>query len=128
MRLFPSLSMILLMLMAIPSLTLAESPSSDTATLLFQHQMTAITSSDYEQFVSHSETAFRQAITQEQFTALSKALSGSFASGYESVNLGVLRQDSLLIHLWKVTPQQSDTDYLVKMALRDDTIAGFWIQ
>lgn len=78
--------------------------------------------------MSHSDTAFRQAITQEQFTALSKALSGSFASGYESVNLGVLRQDGLLIHLWKVTPHQADTDYLVKMALRDDTIAGFWIQ
>lgn len=128
MRLFSSLCLILLMLMAIPSLTLAESPPSDTAALLFKSQMTAITSSDYEQFVSHSDTDFRQAVTQEQFTALSKALSSIFASGYETVNLGVLRQDDLLIHLWKVTPQQSDTDYLVKMALRDDTIAGFWIQ
>ncbi|MGY8810753.1 MAG: hypothetical protein ACKVK5_06930 [Pseudomonadales bacterium] len=44
------------------------------------------------------------------------------------MNLGVLRQDGLLIHLWKVTPHQTDTDYLVKMALRDNTIAGFWIQ
>lgn len=114
--------------MAIPSLTLAENAPSDTATLLFQNQMTAITSSDYEQFVNHSDTAFRQAFTQEQFTALSKALSGSLAPGYESVSLGVLRQDDLLIHLWNVTPHQSDTDYLVKMALRDDTIAGFWIQ
>jgi len=42
--------------------------------------------------------------------------------------LGVLRQDGLLIHLWNFTQHQADTDYLVKMALRDDTIAGFWIQ
>ncbi|MEH6688956.1 MAG: hypothetical protein V7693_17040 [Halopseudomonas sabulinigri] len=44
------------------------------------------------------------------------------------MNLGVLRQDGLLIHPWKVTPDQADTDYLVKMTLRDDTIAGFRIQ
>jgi len=42
--------------------------------------------------------------------------------------MGVLRQDGLLIHLWNFTPYQADTDYLVKMALRDDTIAGFRIQ
>lgn len=90
--------------------------------------MTALTSSDYETFFTHAEDAFKQAVPPEKFASLSEALAGSFAAGYDAENLGVLRQEGLLIHLWKVTPNEADTDYLVKMALRGNTIEGFWIQ
>lgn len=126
MNLLASLSLTLLF--ALPSLAIAENAPSKSAEQLFQNQMTALTSSDYETFFAHTDDAFKQAVPPDQFASLSEALSGHFAAGYEAENLGVLRQEGLLIHLWKVTPHQADTDYLVKMALRGNTIAGFWIQ
>lgn len=117
-----------MLLIALPSLAIAENAPSKSVEQLFQNQMTALTASDYETFIAHTDEAFKQALPPNHFASLSNALSGHFAAGYDAENLGVLRQEGLLIHLWKVTPHEADTDYLVKMALRGSTIAGFWIQ
>lgn len=121
-------SLILTLLLALPSLAIAETAPSESVEQLSQNQMTALTASDYQAFFAHTDDAFQQAVPPDQFASLSDALSDHFTAGYDAESLGVLRQEGLLIHLWKVTPHQADTDYLVKMALRGNTIAGFWIQ
>ncbi|MEH6565787.1 MAG: hypothetical protein V7756_10730 [Halopseudomonas sp.] len=126
MKLFAALS--LLLFMTLSALALAEEPATDAVERLFQEKMSALSSSDYALFLEHTNTAFRQALAPEQFAALSTALADSLAPGYSATHLGILRKQGGLVHVWKVTPKQIETDFLVQMALTDSEIAGFWIQ
>ncbi|KIN14582.1 hypothetical protein RO22_14290 [Halomonas sp. KHS3] len=95
---------------------------------LFRSQIDAIASESYEQFMDHADANFRQSISQDQFGALSESLSPRLVDGYQSEYLGALNQDGFNVHLWKMTLASSDSDNLVKMAMRENEIAGFWIQ
>jgi len=123
----PLAPLLLIWLMALPATVLAE-VAPPAAAALFQQQFTALTAADYDQFVAQGDADFAQALTPDQFSKLTDALSGVFQPGDATAYLGVLRQDGVRVYLWKVTPAAAQTDYLVKMALRGEKIAGFWIQ
>ena len=62
-------------------------------------------------------------------SALSSLLLASkFDGGYQSEYLGALNQAGYTVHLWKVIPSHSESERLVKMAVRENEIAGFWIE
>ncbi len=95
----------------------------------FDEQLSSIASTDYEAFVSHTDSNFRQSVTQAQFKDLANALSEKLQSGYASTYLGTLNQKGLKVYLWKITYTDTKDDDLVKMVLREnEEIAGFWIQ
>ncbi len=115
------------LIMALPATALADAAPPAAATL-FQQQFNALVADDYDQFMAHADADFAQALTPAEFSKLTDALAGIFQPGDTTAYLGVLRQDGVRVHLWKVTPAAAQTDYLVKMAVRDDKLAGFWIQ
>lgn len=41
---------------------------------------------------------------------------------------GSIVQQGFSVHLWKVVSSNSETDSLVKMAMQESEIAGFWIE
>ncbi|MFJ5537446.1 hypothetical protein [Vreelandella titanicae] len=118
----------ILLLSLFSSLAWADTAPRSMITELFHSQIDAIASEDYAQFMDHADANFRQAISQDQFDTLSASLSPRLADGYQSEYLGALNQDGFNVHLWKMTPSSSDSDHLVKMAMRENEIAGFWIQ
>ncbi len=123
----PLAPLLLILLMALPATVQAE-VAPPAAAALFRQQFTALTAADYDQFVVQADADFVQALTPEQFSELTDALSGVFQPGDATAYLGVLRQDGVRVYLWKVTPATAQTDYLVKMALRGEKVVGFWIQ
>ena len=61
-------------------------------------------------------------------SVFSKPLSPSFEGGYQAEYLGALYQQGVNVHLWKVVPSNSESDSLVKMAMHENEIVGFWIE
>lgn len=118
----------LLLCSVFSSMLLADSESRSQIEALLHSQIDAITSNDYQKFMEHTDATFRQAISEEQFDALIKSLSSTFEGGYQSEYLGTLNQQEFNVHLWKVMPSNSASDNLVKMAMRENEIAGFWIE
>ncbi|MGP9809392.1 hypothetical protein ACT3TQ_14500 [Halomonas sp. AOP12-C2-37] len=111
-----------------PSILFADSEAKPHTEALFHAQMDAIVSNDYQKFQEHTDSEFQQAISTEQFEALANSLSSTFESGYEPEYLGALNQQGFKVHLWKVMPSSSESDLLVKMAMQENEIAGFWIE
>jgi len=118
----------ILLLSLFSSLAWADTKPRPMIMELFRSQIDAIASESYEQFMDHADANFRQSISQDQFGALSESLSPRLVDGYQSEYLGALNQDGFNVHLWKMTLASSDSDNLVKMAMRENEIAGFWIQ
>lgn len=110
------------------SLAWAESKPKPMVEDLLHSQLDAVASADYGKFMDHADSNFRQAISQDQFDALSASLSPTLEDGYQADHLGVLNQQGFKVHLWKVTTPRSESDSLVRMAMLEDEIAGFWIQ
>ena len=106
----------------------ADGESKPQIEALFHSQIGAIASNDYEKFLEHTDSKFRQAISTEQFEALTQSQSSRFEGGYQSEYLGALKQQGFKVHLWKVVPSNSESDSLVKMVMRENEIAGFWIE
>lgn len=102
-------------------------PSAATEALL-DGQLKAIAADDYAGFVDHADAHFRQTLGKEQFHSVAQALGDPLQAGYETTYLGALNQAGLKVYLWKIVYSEKKDDNLIKMALRDDDIAGFWIQ
>lgn len=110
------------------SMLFADSEPKPQIEALFNSQMDAIVSNDYQKFLEHTDSEFQQAISTEQFEALANSLSSTFESGYDPEYLGAFNQQGFNVHLWKVMPSNSESDLLVKMAMQENEIAGFWIE
>ena len=110
------------------SLLLADTKAKPSIEVLFHSQIGAIASNDYQQFLEHTDSNFRKAISAEQFETLSRSLSSRFKGGYQPEYLGVLNQEGFKVHLWKVVSSSSESDSLIKMAMGQNQIAGFWIE
>ena len=120
--------MVLMLCSVFSSLLFADSEAQPQIEALFHAQMDAIVSNDYQKFLEHTDSEFQQAISTEQFEALTNSLSSTFEGGYDPEYLGALNQQGFNVHLWKVMPSNSESDLLVKMAMQENEIAGFWIE
>ena len=119
---------VLLLCSVFSSVLFADSDLKPEIEALFHSQIEAIASNDYQKFLEHTDSIFRQAISAEQFEAIAKPLSPSFEGGYQAEYLGALYQQGVNVHLWKVVPSNSESDSLVKMAMHENEIVGFWIE
>ncbi|TBW51293.1 hypothetical protein EZI54_17380 [Marinobacter halodurans] len=107
---------------------LAESRPDAATDALLNSQLEAIAADDYAGFVDRADAHFRQTLGEDQFHAVAQALAGPLNAGYDTEYLGSLNQAGLKVYLWKIVYSEKKDDNLIKMALRDDEIAGFWIQ
>jgi len=48
--------------------------------------------------------------------------------GYEVSFLTSLTQQGFDVYLWKITPKTGTDQFVVKLALKDGKVVGFWIQ
>lgn len=107
---------------------IAQELSSAQLDQLIHAKIDAIAANDYQQFLQKTDARFRESVRQEQFEAVSGALASTLKPGYQAAYLGALNQEGFKVHLWKITPKNPAADHLVKMAIRSEEIAGFWIE
>ena len=104
----------------------AQAPAMPEA--LMKKLMTAVESNDYAAFVADSIPEFKGSVTPQIVEGVSKQLASRMKEGYECVYLTEMKQSEFKIYLWKVVFKDSGDDALIKMVIRDDQVAGFWIQ
>jgi hypothetical protein len=95
---------------------------------LMRKLMTAVENNDYASFVADSIPEFKGNVTPQIVEGVSKQLASRMKEGYECVYLTEMKQREFKIYLWKVVFKDGGDEALIKMVVRDDQIAGFWIQ
>ncbi len=85
----------------------------------------ALSTADYEAFISGLGEGARERVTRERFEQMFEPYIARFKGGFESAYLTQLRQEGCEVHVWKVTFRDGGDDYLIKLALENGKVAGF---
>lgn len=104
----------------------AQAPAVPEA--LMKKLMTAVENNDYASFVEDSIPEFKGNVTPQIVEGVSTQLAERMKEGYECVYLTEMKQSAFKIYLWKVVFKDLGDDALIKMVVRDDQVAGFWLQ
>ena len=95
---------------------------------LFDKIMDAIQKKDRDAFVAEATEEVKKGTTQEVMDAFEKALGTRLKKGFERTYLCQLKQAGHDVHLWKVTFKDGGDDLVVRIALKDGKIGGFFLQ
>jgi hypothetical protein len=88
----------------------------------------ATEANDYYSFVADGTDVFKTALTQQMFNGVSGQLSPRMKKGYQCSYLGELRQQGCQVLIWKLVFKDGGDDTLAKLVLKDEKVAGFWLQ
>jgi len=95
---------------------------------ILEKLLKAVQTNDYDSFVADGTAAVKSGITKQMVEGLSAQLSPRMKQGYEIAFLGDLKQQGCQVRLWKLTFKDGGDDILAKLVLKDDKVAGFWLQ
>ena len=90
--------------------------------------LSAVLNNDYDAFVSNGTPEFKAALAKQMFEGVSAQVAPRLKGGYSPQFLGDLRQQGLRVYLWKLTFTDGTDDVLAKLVLKEDKVAGFWLQ
>lgn len=121
----PFLILTLLILFGLPAFA-ADPPevaSRSLATL-----MKSAVEDDFEGFQSLGDETFKKGMGKAVFAGVVKQLQPLFKDGYGVDYLTDLTQQGHKVYLWKITPKIGEDQFIAKLVLSGDQVAGFWIQ
>jgi hypothetical protein len=104
----------------------AQAPAMPEA--LMKKLMTAVENNDYASFVADGIPEFKAGVTPQILEGVSQQLASRMKEGYECVYLTELNQSKFKVYLWKAVFKDGGDNALIKLVVRDDQVAGFWIQ
>jgi hypothetical protein len=116
-------------LTATPNFALAQgkTPKVDEATQkIYDKLLDAIKTGDRDAFVANAADKVKEGTTQEVMDALEKQLGGRLKKGYESTFLCQLKQSGHQVYLWKLTFKDEGDDLVVRVAIKDGKVGGFF--
>jgi RNA polymerase sigma factor (sigma-70 family) len=98
---------------------------------IMRRMLAAIADSNYDAFLEHGHDIFKAAFPPAQMRALNAELGKRLRGGYEAQPLGSLRSKEVMkirpvIYLWKLQLLDGGEDLLVKLALVDGSVVGFF--
>jgi hypothetical protein len=94
----------------------------------FKNMLAALQANSLPEFVAEGDAAFQAAIAPPMFDNLSRQLGTRLKKGYTATYLGTLKQQGYTVYLWKLEFSDSADDILVKMAIKDEKVGGFWLR
>ena len=94
----------------------------------FDKLLGAIKTGDRAAFIANATDAVKEATKQEVLDALKKDLGSRLDKGYKATYLCQLKQAGCQVHLWKVTFKDEGDDLVVRVALKDGKVAGFFLE
>ncbi|MBE9185587.1 hypothetical protein IQ270_12985 [Microcoleus sp. LEGE 07076] len=87
----------------------------------------ATASKNYELFTTVGDAGYKAAITQEMFDDVSEQLGSRLQSGYSITYFGDLKQGDDSIYLWKLSFADGGDEFVARMAMNEDKVAGIFI-
>jgi hypothetical protein len=103
-------------------------PAPEPAESAFRKMLAAIQSNGYDDFVAQGDANFRAGMTKQMLEGVSQQLGGRLKHGYQADFLTSLRQQGYVVYVWKLGFKDGKDDHLVKMAMKDGKVGGFWVQ
>lgn len=95
---------------------------------IFDKMIGAVQANDREAFVANGTDDVKKGTTQEIMDVLEKHLGSRLKKGYKAVYLCELKQAGHQVHLWKLTFKDDGDDMVIRMALKDGKVGGFFLQ
>jgi len=89
---------------------------------------TAIEANNYDQFISEADTLFKDKFTKQMLSGLNELFSPKIKKGYDTEYLGALRQQGCNVYLWKLVFKGHSDNILVRLVIKDNKVAGFFLQ
>ncbi len=95
---------------------------------IFKKLLTALQSNDRDAFLADATDAVKKGVTEQVMEGLNKQLGSRLKKGNEATYLCQLKQRGLQVHLWKMTFKDGGDDVVVRVALKDGKVDGFFLQ
>jgi hypothetical protein len=90
--------------------------------------LNAVENNDYNSFIADGDNQFKTSITKQMFDGVNAMIAPRMKKGYEVFQFGILNQQGCQVYLRKLVFKDGRDDMLVKLALRNGKVAGFWFQ
>jgi hypothetical protein len=87
----------------------------------------AIKAADRDAFIANATDTIKEGTTQEVMDALEKQIGMRLKKGFDSTYLCQLKQSGHHVHLWKLSFKDGGDDLVVRMALKDGKVGGFFL-
>lgn len=87
----------------------------------------AIASGNYELFTTVGDSGYKAGITKQMFEGVSEQLAPYMEKGYSLTYFGDLKQGDYQIYLWKLSFVEGEDEFVVRMTLNGDKVAGILI-
>ena len=95
---------------------------------ILNNLLSATEQNDYEAFLKDASTQVKAGLTKQMLEGVSAQVAPHMKKGYEVAYLGSLSQQGCEVHLWKLTYRDGHDDTLAKLVIKDEKVAGFWLQ
>jgi hypothetical protein len=123
----PMLAAVVVLSLAAPRAIAAdEAPAAVAADL--KAMLTAIEANSLDGFIARGDAAFKSGMTRQALESVNGQLASRLKQGYHATFLGQLSQQGYAVYLWKLGFDDKKDDHLVKMAVKDAKVGGFWVQ
>ena len=93
----------------------------------FDVLLAAIQANDFAGFTEVGDAAFKAALTKAMFEQVCAEMAPRMNQGYEATFLGELKQQGYKVFLWKMAFKDEGDDFLVKLAMEDGKVGGFFL-
>ncbi|MEO6861166.1 MAG: hypothetical protein ABI180_06450 [Microcoleus sp.] len=87
----------------------------------------ATASKNYELFTTVGDAGYKAGITQEMFDNVSDELGSRLQNGYSISYLADLKQEGCEIYLWKLSFADGGDEFVARMTMNGDKVAGIFI-
>ena len=94
----------------------------------FAKLLVAVKAADRDVFLASAADAVKDSITQAVMDDLKKNLGTRLEKGYKASYLCNLKQAGHQVHLWKLTFKDDGDDVVIRLALKDGKVGGFFLQ
>jgi hypothetical protein len=87
----------------------------------------ATASGNYELFTTVGDSCYKAGITKQMFEGVSEQLAPRMENGYSITYFGHIKQDIFQIYLWKLSFEDGGDEFVARMAMNEDKVAGILI-
>jgi hypothetical protein len=87
----------------------------------------AIAAGNYELFLTVGDANYQAGITKDMFDSVSSQLAPRMFDGYTITYFGHIKQHEYQIYLWKLSFVDDGDEFVVRMAMNEDKVAGILI-
>ena len=87
----------------------------------------ATASGNYDLFTTVGNSSYKAGITKQMFEGVSEQLAPRMIKGYTTTYFGNLKQLHYQIHLWKLSFEDGGDEFVIRMTMDKDKVAGILI-